>query len=146
MSLDAQRIYLTKKMKLHDGDLEFPIGYPNHAFDQPKNAPYGEFFIISGPKPVIMGGEGTGKVRVRHVGLVQLNVWIPEDKGTKIATVAGDAFKAAFQLKIGRDTAGSTYKFGVMQDFTPQTKQGWSCFVFRVPFDRDTVEAVQLTG
>ncbi len=145
MSKEAERVYLTNKMKAREGDLDFAISYPNHAFDIPQNAPYGEFHIVSGPRPIIMGGEGRGKVRVRRIGFVQLTVMIPKLKGTKIATTAEDVFTAIFQFKLGRDAAGSSYKFGPIQDFTPETEAGWECYVFRVPFHRDTVEIVQIS-
>lgn len=145
MSEEAERIYLTKKMKDSAGDLDFPIAYPNHDFDVPKNAPYGEFFIISGPKPIIAGGEGKGKVRVRYVGMVQLTVWVPKDKGTKIGSIAADTFKGIFQFKLGRDESGSVYCFEAFQKATPDSKAGWACFVFRVPFHRDTIEVVQVS-
>ena len=144
MSKEAQRVYLTNKMKTRQGDLDFPISFPNQPFNIPVNAPYGEFHIISGPKPIIVGGEGTGKVRVRYVGFVQLTVFLPKETGTKKATTSEDVFKAIFQFKQGRDAAGSTYKFGALQDFTPETKAGWECYVVRVPFHRDSVEEVQI--
>lgn len=145
MSLEAQRVYLTNKMKNSAGDLELPISYPNHAFDIPLNAPYGEFHILAGPLPIVAGGEGKGRVRVRRVGFVQLTVFVPKEAGTKIATEAGDVFEAIFQLKLGRDATGSSYKFGLLQDFTPETKAGWECYVFRVPFKRDVVADVQVS-
>lgn len=144
MSLEAQRVYLTNKMKARVNEFAFPVSFPNQPFNIPKNAPYAEFAITSGPKPLIIGGEGLGKVRVRRVGMVQIAIFVPKEKGTKIATDAGDIFEAIFQLKVGRDTAQSSYKFGVMQDFTPDTKAGWECFVYRVPFSRDTVEVAQI--
>lgn len=145
MSREAQRVYLTNLMKDNVGSYGFPIAYPNVKFDIPTNAPYGEFHIISGPEPIIVGGEGKGKARVRYVGMVQLTVWIPKDRGTKLATVAEDRFRTLFQFRLGRDSAGSTYRFKAAQDFNPQTKEGWECHVVRVPFQRDTVEDVQIT-
>lgn len=145
MSEEAQRVYLTNKMKAGENQLAFGVAYPNQPFNIPKNSAYGEFHIIAGPKPIIVGGEGKGKARVRHVGMVQLTVWIPEDKGTKIGTTAGDVFEKLFQLKQGRDAAGYTYKFDLIQPYSPQVKTGWTCLVYRVPFTRDSVKPVQIT-
>lgn len=144
MSLEAQRVYLTKKMQASASRLGFPISYPNQTFNIPVNAVYGEFHIIAGPRPIVAAGEGKGKARTRRVGMVQLTVYIPKEKGTKAATVAGDTFSDIFQLRKGRDTAGATYKFDLMQEYTPTTKAGWECYVFRVPFTRDTVETVHI--
>lgn len=146
MSKEAERVYLINKMKARAGDLDFPIGYCNLPFDIPVNAVYGEFHIVSGPRPIIVGGEGIGRVRVRYVGFVQLAIFVPKEKGTKKAAVASDVFKDIFQFKVGRDAEMSSYKFGVLQDFTPETKAGWECFVVRVPYTRDSVEAVQISA
>lgn len=144
MSLEAQRVFLTRKMEMKIKDFGLPISLPNQPFDIPKNAPYGEFHIMAGPQPVIIGGEGKGKGRVRYVGMVQLTIFVPKEKGTKGAMLAGDLFESIFQLRTGRDAAQSTYKFGVMQPFTPDTKAGWECFVYRVPFKRDAVKVVEV--
>lgn len=145
MSKEAERVYLTNKMKARANELGFPISYPNQPFNIPVNATYGEFHIMSGPKPIIVGGEGRGKVRVRYIGMVQLTVFIPKEKGTKSATTAEDVFRDIFQFKLGRDAAYSSYKFGAMQDYSPETKAGWECYVARVTFERDTIEDVQIS-
>lgn len=145
MSKEAERVYLTNKMKARADELGFPISYPNHQFNIPVNDIYGEFHIMSGPKPIIVGGEGKGRIRVRYVGMVQLTVYIPKDKGTKKAALAQDVFKEIFQFKLGRDAEQSSYKFGVLQDYNPETKVGWECYVVRVSFQRDSIETVQIS-
>ena len=145
MSKEAERVYLTNKMKSRAGELGFSISYPNQPFNIPVNEMYGEFHIMSGPRPIIVGGEGAGRVRVRYVGMVQLTVFVPKEKGTKKAALAQDIFKEIFQFKLGRDAEQSSYKFGVLQDYTPETKAGWECFVARVSFQRDTIESVQIS-
>lgn len=145
MSKEAERVYLTNKMKARANELGFPISYPNQPFNIPVNETYGEFHIMSGPRPIIVGGEGRGKVRVRYVGMVQLTVFVPKEKGTKKAAMAQDVFKEIFQFKLGRDAEHSTYKFGVQQDYTPETKAGWECYVARVSFERDSIEDVQIS-
>jgi hypothetical protein len=147
VSVEAQRVYLSNKFT--GGGIaaaDFPVMMPNIQSNIPENAPYGEFYIVSGGKPVIMGGEGVGKVRVKYVGMVQLTVWIPEGKGTKPGTTIGDKFKGAFAGQVGRDAAQQVYRFGYMQDFTPQVKTGWECLVYRVPFTRETVEDIQVSN
>lgn len=145
MSKETQRRYLTSVMKAAMSNFDFPIAYPNVKFDIPTNQPYGEFHIVNGPEPIIIGGEGPGKVRVRYVGLVQLTVWIPKNQGTKGATQAQDAFCALWQFRQFRDPANSTYRFGAAQEMNPKTKEGWECHACRVPFERDTIENVQIT-
>lgn len=126
-------------------DVGIPVALPNLEFQIPVSDPYGEFHIIGGTPPVIMGGEGEGKVRNCYVGFVQLTVWVPVNKGIKPATTAGDKFKDIFAQKVGRDLAGQVYRFGPMQEFTPTGKQGWECAVYRVPFRREVVEDIQVS-
>ena len=144
MSKEAQRVYLTNIMNAKIKDFGMPIALPGQPFNIPKNAPYAEFHILAGPRSLIVGGQGRGKVLVRYVGFVQLTIWLPKDKGSKAATTAEDRFKALFQFRRGRDAEESNYRFGVVQDFTPQTKAGWECVVIRVPFQRDSVEIAHI--
>lgn len=147
MSVEAQRIFLSNKFTggMTAGGVTLPVMMPNTPFDIPVNAPYGEFHIITGPVPVTIAGEGIRKVRNRHTGMVQLTVWMPEDSGTKVATLVGDKFSDIFQLTLGRDSAGQVYQFGVLQSFTPDTKTNYSVAVFRVPFTSDEVARVQVS-
>jgi hypothetical protein len=126
-------------------DLGIPVSLPNLEFQIPVSDPYGEFHIVGGTPPVVMGGEGEGKVRNCYVGFVQLTVWVPATKGIKPATIAGDKFKDLFAQKVGRDLAGQVYRFGAMQEITPTGKQGWECCVYRVPFRREVVEDIQVS-
>lgn len=142
MSLEAQRIYLSNKFAA--GDVGIPVAMPNQPFNIVPNTVYGEFHIVNGPKPVIIGGEGKGKVRARYPGFVQLTIWVPEEKGTKAATIAADKFKDIFQFKVGRDSVGQVYRFKTLQPYTPTPKAGYSCMVVRVPFHRDVVETVEI--
>lgn len=150
MSKETERAYLTKIMfdeAQSNTDLSgIPIAYPNQEFNVPKNAPFAEFHITTGPKPIITGGEGKGRVRVRYVGFVQLTLWAPKNSGTSSILEAGDIFRALFQFRQGRDSSGSTYRFGAAEESNiDQKKGGWFCYVVRVPFERDTIEPVQIT-
>jgi len=146
VSLEAQRQYITGKFT-SAGIIapDFPVLLPNLTSPIPTNAPYGEFHIIGGGKPITLAGEGEGKVRNQYVGLVQLTVWVPEGKGTKELTTIGDKFAAAFAGKVGRDSAQQTYRFQYMQELTPQVQTGWTCQVFRVAYDRQVVEEIQVS-
>jgi hypothetical protein len=146
VSLEAQRQFITG-MFTNAGVIasDFPVLLPNITSPIPPNEPYGEFHIIGGGKPITLAGEGEGKVLNQYVGMVQLTVWIPEGKGTKPGTTIGDKFKDAFAGKVGRDSAQQTYEFGYMQEFTPQVNTGWTCQIFRVPFNRRVVEKIQVS-
>lgn len=145
MSAEAERQFLVAKVLARKADFAFPFSVPNQNFNIPKNAPYGEFHIVSGGKSVVKAGHGKGKARVEYVGFVQMNVWMPKDSGTKIGTDAQDLFKEIFQLKVGRDSACAVYEFKTIESFTPTTKVGWEVAAFRVAFTRSIVEDVQVS-
>lgn len=142
MSFEAQRAYLSRKVAFIAVD--FPIKIPGQPFRKPDNTPYGEFHIMNS-KSFVVGGEGAGKIRNRYAGMVQLDIYVPEAKGTAAATKAMDAVKELFAFKQGRDTAGCTYKFKGAEPIDPSTNAGWTVFTIRVPFTRDEIEKVQIS-
>lgn len=139
MSVESQRVYLAGKMA--QLSLGIPVAMPNQPFSVPVNAPYAEFHIM-GTKPIPIGGEGKNKLRERHVGIIQLTIWIPEGKGTKGSATAADKFGDKFKHKNGRDAEGCTYIFKGCEVTSPSTKVGWSCQIARIPFHRDEIAAV----
>lgn len=145
MSAEAERKFLVAKVLARKDDFDFPFSVPNQNFNIPKNAPYGEFHIVTAGKSVVKAGHGKGKARVEYVGFVQMNVWMPKDSGTKTGTEAQDIFKEIFQLKVGRDSAQAVYEFKTIESYTPTTKVGWEVASFRVPYTRTIVEAVQVS-
>lgn len=145
MSKEAERVFLTTMIENRKADFPFKFSIPNKLFDIPKNATYGEFHIVSGPKSVIKAGHGKGKARVEYLGFVQMNVWIPKDKGTIDGTKAEGIFKKIYQMRVGRDSACAVYEFSTIQSITAQTKAGYEVFAFRVPFTRTIVEDVQVS-
>lgn len=120
---------------------DFTCKLPNLPFNIPQDAAYGEFHIM-GSDPITMGGEGEGKIRTKWVSMIQLTVWVPEGKGTKGSSKAGDRFKAMFARKQGRDLEGELYRFKTIQSFAPSTSAGWAVQVFRIPFTREEVEDI----
>jgi hypothetical protein len=147
MSFESQRVLLTGKLERAKLLLKIDIKIENKNFDVPDKQPYGEFHIINGD-PVTIGSEGTAeggkkvKKRVRYDAMVQLTIWTPEGAGAKTGTVAGDKFATAFANKQWRDPEGDLYRFASAQRYTPSTKNGWSVAVYRIPFQRDTIELV----
>lgn len=141
-SHDEQRRFLADRFT--QIVLGIPVKMPNTPFDIPKNAPYGEFHILGNAEPIPIGGEGSGKIRERTVGMIQLTVWVPQDAGTKIASVAGDKFGKMFKWRQFRDREGSIYRFKGLQTFTPSDKAGRSITVFRLSFEKDSIEEIQV--
>jgi hypothetical protein len=140
MSYESQRVYLSDKVA--KADLGLPVRLPNIDFVAPKNQPYAEFWIM-GTKAITIGGAGEGKVMNRYVGLIQFNVFVPGNSGTKASTIAHDKFAKLFQNKKGRDAEGNNYTFKMAEVMNPQTAEGHTVQVVRVPFHRDAIEPIQ---
>lgn len=142
MSYESQRVFITDKMaKLN---ITFPVKLPGIDLEFPINEAYGEFWIM-GAKPFPAGGFGKGKIVERTVGVIQLTTWTPAGQGTKHATVAIDLFRKAFNYKLGTDTEGCRYKFQGCETITPTIKNGWTCILARIPFQRDEIVEVEIT-
>lgn len=142
MSYESQRVYLSDKVA--KANLGLPTRLPNIDFKVPKNTPYAEFWIM-GTKGFTLGGAGEGKVMNRYVGLVQFNVFVPSNTGTKASSIAHDKFAKLFQNKKGRDAEGNTYTFKMAEVMNPQEVEGHTVQVVRVPFHRDAIEPIQIS-
>ena len=142
MSTESQRVFLSGKMTALA--LGIPVKIPNTVFNIPTNAPYAEFNIMT-TKPFTVGGMGEGKIMERYVGMIQLTVWVPEGKGTKASALACDKFAKHFRHTLGRDLEGWTYTFKSAEVLTPDTKQGYSVQIARIPFHRDEITEVQVS-
>jgi hypothetical protein len=141
MSLESQRKFLVAKMK--QIDFQFPIEYPNQPFDRPVGQPYGRFDIMGGT-PIVIGGQGKGKAKVKYVHMIQLTVWCPEGKGVAPAGKGGDAFAKKFQLKQGRDDEGDFYRFDAIQPFGTKVVNGDHVQVYRIAYTRDSMQPIDI--
>jgi Bacteriophage related domain of unknown function len=67
-----------------------PIEHENHRFKAPDDAPYGRLTLAKGnTTQMTLGGKGTRVDRTPFI--LNLQVFIPENKGTRIADQAFDA-------------------------------------------------------
>lgn len=73
----------------------FPVQVDNTKFEQPDKAVWGRFSITFGNDIPMEIGNGPGRAR-RQVGFVSLQVFIPEDGGSRAAATATDRLFAAF--------------------------------------------------
>lgn len=142
MSEETIREYLSGKVAALN--LGIPVKMPGKDMPIPKNATYGEFWIM-GAQPFPAGGFGEGKILERTPGVIQLTVWIPENGGTQPGTLAIDLWGKGFKWKLGRDDDGATYKFKGVQTVTPQIKSAYTCMVARIAFTRDEIVPIQRT-
>lgn len=68
------------------------IGLPNKTFSHPSSGIYGRLSIQQGERY----SAAIGAARIRSIGVVYLQIFIPEGGGTKPGTDAGDAMAAVF--------------------------------------------------
>jgi hypothetical protein len=67
----------------------------NHKFTQPVAAPWGRLTVARGNRtPAAIGGE-----KIRTIGMVYLQVFLPLETGTAEADQAADAFASIFDLR-----------------------------------------------
>lgn len=111
-----------------------PVVYGNVEGDPPAvgNA-WVRLSIINGQsEPASMGSPGSN--RVRHVGLIALQIYVPRNSGSDRARELADAFLGIFnvakfgspQIRCRTGYAGATGQVGP-----------WSIFPVYVPFERD---------
>lgn len=71
-----------------------PVQMGNQPFTKPKGLPWGRFAII-------LGERGPASVSTRFsrtIGFISLQVFIPDDKGERIAATAADAMDGIFRF------------------------------------------------
>lgn len=111
---------------------KFPVEYPNTKFSQPKNSGWARLTLQLGSKNSV----AIGRARTRQIGLVILQIFTPEEKGTSDATKAADLFDTIFSAKQIVPEAGLVLEFEEVGANGPFTNGGFSQLnadvVFRV--------------
>jgi hypothetical protein len=69
-----------------------PTAYDNATFSQPKGAAWARFAIRTATR----SNNAVGRDEQRTLGFISLQVFIPEDGGTRAAAVAADKMAALF--------------------------------------------------
>ncbi len=114
----------------------FPVAFENVKFSQPANEPWGRFSIRFGKRE----NASVGTDHKRTLGLVFLQVFIPESKGTKPANDAADRMATAFDDKELETTDGETIQVRTVElDPIGMTGEGWHQTNLVVPFWADKI-------
>lgn len=136
--LDEAREALTSRVKTALAASAYsatPFWYPNTPFIQPTNAIWARMSII--------GGEGVQadlgpNPTERHIGIVQFDVVVPEDKGTKTGNDFGEFLGNA--LKRQQISAGVRNTINLRTpsySWVGRIDKGTDRLVVRIPFYRD---------
>lgn len=113
-----------------------PIKWEEHPFDVVEGTPYVALTILSGKGHQASLG-GPNSALQRYAGVIQIDIFTPEDSGTKTAKQHADTIEAIFhhvQFSAGNSGTITTrlpwiHKMGV--------KDGWHRFVVNVDYHRD---------
>ena len=123
--------------RLDNGFSAVPIKYENVPFDPPKGSPYIALTILSGNG--INASIGTDRPLLRHAGIIQLDIFVPEDTGTEVARTHADSLDTLF--KNVQFSAGSSGLITTRVPFytTLGIEQGWYRAVLSVAYQRDKI-------
>ena len=138
MSKQSERTYIERRMKTLFG-AAYPgvkIGYENANFKPPENQVYGELHILGG-RTIVAGGSNGHNVVDRHLGIVQINFFSPNEKGVVLATQYGDKAAEVFRHSKGRDDAGDVITFKSAEFPNGGKIGGFQVTIIKIPFYRD---------
>lgn len=114
----------------------FPVQFENVTFRQPTGEPWGRFSIRLGDR----SNASVGTTHKRTVGLVYLQVFVPENRGTKPATELADRFAAAFDDRELTTDGGTMVQFrSASSETIGLTGEGWHQTNLSVPFWADRI-------
>lgn len=118
-----------------------PLDFDNQKFEQPANTPFmSAFFRYIASKRASIG---TTQRFTRHKGFFVVNVYVPEDTGTKVLWTNADAVIDAFNSRNFTLLDGSAVTIG--EPYTtgePDRVDGFHYIPVMIPFMIDAVPAV----
>lgn len=106
----------------------------NHKFTQPIGAPWARLSIARGTRaPAAIGGA-----KLRSLGIVYLQIFLPLESGTAEADQAADAFASVFDLRSIAITGSTSY--AVMETASQESagdREGYRQVNVSIPFRVD---------
>jgi len=135
MSFDDTRYAV--EMRMSNNYTTHPVKYENVTFTPPANAPWVALTILDGSG--INASIGTTRRVQRHSGIIQFDIYVPENNGTKTGKDIADEIDGIFNnVQI---SAGSS---GVITTRVPSlatlgVEDGWHHMVLSVAFQRDRI-------
>jgi len=114
-----------------------PVKYENAIFDQPNNSSWVALTLLSGGG--INASIGTTRPVKRFSGIIQIDIYTPEQGGTKAARDLGDLVAAVFdnvQFSVG---SSGTITTRVPSLSTMGVQNGWYHAVVSVAYHRDKI-------
>lgn len=111
------------------------VKYPNQLFDQPQGAMWGAFNILWGDG--IQASIGEPSVD-RYVGLIQFDIYQPDNSGTKASNDLADFVSKLFRRYQVKPSPNNALTFRTPSlSYLGSTNRGFITTTVRVPFRRD---------
>ena len=124
------------EQRFQDNFTTYPVKYENVPFTQPEGNPWVALTILSGGGEIGSLGTGMTSRLERFSGIIQIDIYTPEDDGTKTAREAADTIAAIFDVV--QFEAGSSGKITtrVPSYSTMGVQNGWHHSVVSVAYHR----------
>jgi hypothetical protein len=118
------------------------VAWPNKAFETPTRKTFLVFNIVE--RGVVRHGIGLNYFK-RHFGTVQVDIYVPQDEGTKVSRVLTDAMEAEYETLELPTGDGEMIKFQSPASRSMATNEiraqnlddNWDRYMFEAPFYRD---------
>lgn len=132
MSFDTLRENIEQRMV--DNWTDSTVAYENVAFDPPdptSSAKWVRFTVINGESQTAEGGIQGSTYKTRDTGTISLQIFVPQNTGTKKSRQLIDSFNTIFEHK--RFSGVVTYSANI----TPVgVRDGWHQTNLTIPFRR----------
>lgn len=136
--LDEAREAITRRLVNSLAASQFAsvrVKYPNQLFDEPQNELWASFNILWGDGVQASIGEPSVD---RYVGLIQLDIYQPDNSGTKASNDLADYFSKLFRRYQIKPSPNNALTFRTPSlFFLGNTNRGFITTTVRVPFRRD---------
>ncbi|PCI54162.1 MAG: hypothetical protein COB36_10750 [Alphaproteobacteria bacterium] len=132
--MSSESLRKTLETKMAGGWTTTPVKYENNPFTKPSKE-WVRFTLIEGEGRTAGGGSS---VCVRDSGLISLQIFVLENKGTATSNTLKDSFKTLFEHKRITDLNGGrdikTYSASVIP---VGVSSGWHQTNITIPYRRD---------
>lgn len=140
MSYEAARSYIAAIVQANWSEALLPTEWQGH--ERGTASKWGRWSIQDGTaRPGALGGQMT-----RSVGILTLQVFLPDNAGVTLASQCADALAAIFDYKQFTSSWGSParpmhLRFSTVSKIDAGIRDGQQQFNLQVQFERDTVVA-----
>ena len=135
--IDEQRQTLTNKIltQFTPSYPDVPVWYPNQNFKEPEGSEWVKMSILGGEST--QSNLGLTNITERHIGILQFDVVVPEDSGTKTANEIAEKLKTIFSRKDFIAGVGNCLRFQTAAITPRGVMHGSYRIVVRLPFRRE---------